>query len=84
MWHDGLLLSFALLFCTFVYAYCRYSEHLNGKYRDHMVPMYILDKAVCWTALWMMVVSPLAGNLLALRAMFLDSERLASFTLYCE
>jgi hypothetical protein len=32
--------------------------------------MYLLDKGFAWTGLWMMVVSPFAGNLLALGSIY--------------
>jgi len=74
-WYDGCILGLAVTLFTCGYAVCRYSEHMNGSYPNSMIPMYILDKGVAWTALWMMVVSPFAGNLLALRAIWLRWEK---------
>jgi len=70
-WYDACLISLAMTLFTCIYAVCRYSEHMNGSYPNSMIPMYILDKGIAWTALWMMVVSPFAGNLLAMRAIWL-------------
>ena len=52
MWYDNAVLSVCmLLFCS-GWAITRYSEDFNGKYPWKMVPMYILDKAIAWVALW--------------------------------
>lgn len=68
-WYDGFLLGSACLMFCIAYAIIRYSEKFNGAYPGSMIPMYIIDKGIAWTGLWMMVVSPFAGNLLALGAM---------------
>lgn len=65
-WYDGLILSFAMYLFTATYAIFRYHYKLNGSEPTAQIPMYLLDKAFAWTGLWMMVVSPFAGNLLAL------------------
>jgi len=70
MWYDNAVLSVCmLLFCS-GWAITRYSEDFNGKYPWKMVPMYILDKAIAWVALWMMVISPFAGNILTLETLY--------------
>lgn len=66
-WYDGVLLGLAILLYTWCYAVTRYSVTFNGKYPWSMIPMYVTDKAIAWTALWLMVVSPFAGNLLAMK-----------------
>lgn len=70
-WYDGILLSIAMFLFTAMYAILRYSQDVNGSEPNSNIPMYLLDKAYAWTGLWMMVVSPFAGNLLALRALYL-------------
>lgn len=67
-WHDACALCLAIFSFTFGYAFTRYSELVNGGYGWTMVPLYISDKALCWAGLWMFLVSPFAGNLLALGA----------------
>lgn len=69
-WYDGLILSMAMFIFTGTYAICRYHEKLNGSEPTAQIPMYLLDKAFAWTGLWMMVVSPFAGNLLAIGSLF--------------
>lgn len=76
IWKDALLFAFSSLVVTFAYAFCRYSEHVNGKYPNSMMPMYVLDKAIAWTALWMMIAAPLAGNILALRLLLPALDKL--------
>jgi len=69
-WYDAAIMGFVMfLFCS-TYAIVRYHEKLNGKEPTSNIPMYLLDKGYCWVALWMMVVSPMAGNVLALQALF--------------
>lgn len=70
-WYDGCLVAVAMTLFTCTYAICRYSEHINGSYPNSIIPLYILDKGIAWAALWMMVVSPFAGNLLAMQAIWL-------------
>jgi hypothetical protein len=43
-----------------------HTTNVNGVEPHANKPMYLLDKAFAWTGLWMMVVSPFAGNLLSL------------------
>jgi len=43
---------------------------LNGAEPNGNIVMYLLDKAFAWTGLWIMVVSPFAGNLLALGGLY--------------
>merc|ERR1711937_7920 len=66
-WWDAGLLGLATFVTTASYAVTRYSVSFNGKYPWSMVPLYILDKSVAWTGLWMLIISPFAGNLLALQ-----------------
>jgi len=69
-WYDATILGFVMfLFCS-TYAIVRYHENLNGKEPSSNILMYLLDKGYCWVALWMMVVSPMAGNMLALGALY--------------
>lgn len=77
-WYDGIILGLGILVYTFIYSLIRSHENWNGKNTTSMIPMYILDKAISWTSLWMMVVSPFAGNLLTLKAMY---NRLSNHTL---
>jgi len=72
-WYDATLLSFAIFVFAFTYAYTRYSEFVNGKYPNTMVPMYIADKGISWVSLWMMVVCPFAGNILTMGAAIQDN-----------
>ena len=65
-WYDSVYVGLAIFLYAFGYAFTRYSELVNGAYSYQMIPLYIVDKAVSWTALWMIVVSPFAGNLLAM------------------
>ncbi len=53
-----------------VYAIVRYDKNLNGTYDHSNIPMYLFNKAIAWTALWMMVVSPFAGNILVLKSVY--------------
>jgi len=59
-------MGFAMFFFTAMYALIRYDKSMSGSEPHANIPMYLVDKAIAWTALWMMVVSPFAGNLLAL------------------
>ena len=68
-WYDGLLVGFAVFAFTSVYAIVRYNVNFNGSEPTEQIPMYLLDKSYGWTGLWMMVVSPFAGNLLAIGAL---------------
>jgi len=43
---------------------------VNGGYSYTMMPLYVLDKAIAWTALWMISVSPFSGNLLTVLHVF--------------
>ena len=63
-------MGLALFAFTSTYAIIRYNVNLNGKEPHSNIVMYLLDKGSCWTALWMMVVSPFAGNLLALGSIY--------------
>lgn len=74
-WWDTCFLSFATLLFAFGYAFTRYSELVNGSYPYTMVPLYITDKAIAWTGLWMFVAAPFAGNILALEACFSNWRR---------
>jgi len=65
-WYDGMLVGFAVFLFTSVYAIVRYNVNFNGSEPTEQIPMYLLDKSYGWTGLWMMVVSPFAGNLLAI------------------
>mmetsp|Transcript_24456 Transcript_24456/g.36940 ORF Transcript_24456/g.36940 Transcript_24456/m.36940 type:complete len:375 (-) Transcript_24456:1725-2849(-) len=67
-WYDSIYISLGIFLTAFAYAFTRYSEWVNGSYPYTMVPLYIADKAISWTALWMIIVSPFAGNVLALGA----------------
>jgi hypothetical protein len=53
-----------------MYAIIRYDKSLCGKEPHVNIPMYLVDKAIAWTALSMMVVSPFAGNLLTLNSIY--------------
>lgn len=64
--NDGVIMGFAMFFFTAMYALIRYDKSMSGSEPHANIPMYLVDKAIAWTALWMMVVSPFAGNLLAL------------------
>ena len=64
---------------TSVYAIARYNVNLNGKEPHSNIIMYLLDKGTCWTALWMMVVSPFAGNLLALGSIYQNWAKINFF-----
>jgi hypothetical protein len=55
-------MGFAMFFFTTMYALIRYDKSMSGSEPHANIPMYIVDKAIAWTALWMMVVSPFAGN----------------------
>ena len=55
---------------TAMYAILRYNINVNGSEPHSNIVMYLLDKAFAWTGLWMMVVSPFAGNLLALGSIY--------------
>jgi len=77
-WWDALLLGLATFATTASYAVSRYSVSFNGKYPWSMVPLYILDKSVAWTGLWMLIISPFAGNLLALYGTFRIRDQIGS------
>jgi len=68
-WWDGVIMGFAVFVFTSIYAIVRYNEHFNGSEPTQQIPMYLLDKSIGWTGLWMMVVSPYAGNMLAIGAL---------------
>jgi hypothetical protein len=55
---------------TTMYALLRYDKSMSGSEPHVDIPMNLVDKAVTWTALWMMVVSPFAVNLLALCSIY--------------
>jgi hypothetical protein len=63
-------MGFAVFFFTTIYAIVRYDKSLSGKEPHVNIPMYLLDKAIAWTGLWMMVVAPFAGNLLTLNSIY--------------
>ena len=63
---------------TSTYAIIRYNINLNGKEPHSNIVMYLLDKAFAWTGLWMMVVSPFAGNLLALGSIYREWSKIDS------
>jgi len=65
-WWDAAIMGFAMFCFTGTYAIVRYHENINGSEPSSNILMYLLDKGYCWTGLWMMVISPFAGNLLAL------------------
>lgn len=69
-WYDGSLVGIACFIFTATYAITRYSQNFNGGEPDRSILMYLLDKAFAWTGLWMMVISPYAGNVLALRGLY--------------
>jgi len=69
-WYDGNVMGFAVFCFTAFYAITRYSEDVNGSEPNEQIVMYLLDKAFAWTGLWMMAVSPFAGNMLALGALY--------------
>lgn len=69
-WYDACILCVGLFLFTFGYAFTRYSDKVNGGYPYTMVPFYTADKALCWAGLWMFLVPPFAGNILALSASF--------------
>jgi len=86
-WHDGNIMGLAMFAFTSVYAIARYNVNLNGKEPHSNIIMYLLDKGTCWTALWMMVVSPFAGNLLALGSIYQNWAKIHFFqkivTIFC-
>ena len=55
-------MGFAMFFFMTMYALIRYDKSMSGSEPHANIPMYIVDKAIAWTALWMMVVLPFAGN----------------------
>lgn len=69
-WHDGNILGMAMFAFTGMYAILRYNVNVNGSEPHSNIVMYLLDKAFAWTGLWMMVVSPFAGNLLAIGSIY--------------
>lgn len=69
-WHDGNILGLAIFAFSSVYAIVRYDKNLNGVEPHANIPMYLLDKGFAWTGLWMVVVSPFAGNLLTLCSVY--------------
>jgi len=69
-WHDGNIMGLAVMLFTSTYAIIRYNINLNGKEPHSNIVMYLLDKGFAWTGLWMMAVSPFAGNLLALASIY--------------
>jgi len=72
---DAILLSVAMTLFTTVYAVFLHHEGINGKYPSSMMPHYIFDKAIAWTALWMMVVPSFAGNLLVIKSVWERVEK---------
>ena len=68
--NDGVIMGLAIFVFTTTYAIVRYDKSLSGKEPHVNIPMYLVDKAIAWTALWMMVVSPFAGNLLTLNSIY--------------
>jgi len=86
-WYDAALMGFAMFCFTGMYTILRYHENVNGKVPDSNVVMYLLNKAYAWTGLWMMVISPFAGNLLALGSLYGKFGSLPFFqklvTLFC-
>ena len=73
-WYDATFLGAAVFLFAFAYAFTRYSVWVNGGYDYTMIPLYIMDKAIAWTALWMISVAPFAGNLLMLINAFSNWE----------
>jgi len=65
-WWDAFFLGLATFVATAGYCITRDLEIFNGKYPFSMLPLYVFDKAFAWTGLWMLIISPFAGNLLAL------------------
>ena len=63
-------MGLAVMLFTSTYAIIRYNINLNGKEPHSNIVMYLLDKGFAWTGLWMMAVSPFAGNLLALASIY--------------
>lgn len=41
--------------------------------------MYLLDKAFAWTGLWMVVMSPFAGNILTLASIVKNRSKVSGF-----
>lgn len=74
-WYDAAYLGLAVFLVAFGYTFTRYSEWVNGAYGYTMVPLYILDKGISWTSLWMITAAPFAGNLLALSNVFSSWDR---------
>ena len=64
------MLGLAVFAFTSAYAIVRYDKNLNGVEPHANIPMYLLDKAFAWTGLWMVAVSPFAGNLLTLCSIY--------------
>ena len=69
-WYDGNILGLAIFAFTSTYAIVRYDKNFNGVEPHANIPMYLLDKSFAWTGLWMVVVSPFAGNLLTLCSVY--------------
>ncbi len=69
-WQDAAYLGLAVFLFGFFYAFTRYSESVNGADPPSMIPLYILNKAISWTALWMISAAAFAGNLLTLSTVF--------------
>ena len=55
-------MGFAMFFFMTMYALIRYDKSMSGSEPHANISMYLVDKAIAWTALWMMVVLPFAGN----------------------
>jgi hypothetical protein len=70
VWYNASFLGLAIFLVAFGYAFCRYTVFVNGSYPITMVPLYILNKGISWTALWMITISQFAGNLLVLSDAF--------------
>lgn len=71
-WYDACLLAVSMtVFTLSFYAIYNYSERIGGNYPKSVSVLFVLDKAIAWTALWMMVVSPFAGSLLVVRTIWL-------------
>ena len=68
-WYDGVIMGLATFAFAAMYTIVRYHVNVNGSEPTAQIPMYLLDKAFAWTGLWMMVVSPFAGNILAISSL---------------
>lgn len=74
-WYDTAFLGLAVFLVGFGYVFTRYTKWVNGSYGWTMVPLYVLDKAIAWSGLWMICAAPFAGNLLALSHVFSSWEK---------